>query len=663
MRLTLLLTLLPVLLLAQAPPTQKQIPPPGIALPEADAAELKAGIDALGKEIESLRGALKSRPALLAHLPDVEILHKAVRYAVTYGEFFDPKQIAIAKAQLSLGTQRVRELREGKPSWASATGAVVRGYTSRIDGSPQPYGLVVPREWKAGDQTPRPLWLWFHGRDEKLTELAFIEQRLAGKGEFKPEGTFVLHLYGRFCNASKFAGEVDAFEALADVRRQYGIDPDRIVVAGFSMGGATTWHMAAHHAGLWAAASPGAGFAETEVYAKVFDPKKEPPPWWEQVLYRWYNATDSAANLANVPLVAYSGEIDPQIQSANIMEAAMAKEGLKLERLVGPKTAHKYEPATKNELQRRLEGYAQKGREPMPPHVRFVTYTLQYPTMEWITVTALEKHWERTEVDAELVDEGTFRVKTKNVRAFSIKLPAAPAPLDKTRPPRVVVDDQELVGPPVEDFWTAHFIKAGAAQKWIVIATNEPAATVKRPGLTGPIDAAFMDSFLFVRPTGKPLHDAVGAWAKSELDRAIFEWRRVFRGDVRVKDDKEITATDLAFNNLVVWGDPGSNIWLHMILAKLPIEWSKDALKMNGRLYDASHHAPALIFPNPLNPERYVVLNSSFTFRQGSNTSNSLQTPKLPDWAVIDLRTPPGDKWPGLVADAGFFDEQWQWPK
>mgnify|MGYP003424527640 CR=1 FL=1 len=77
----------------------------------------------------------------------------------------------------------------------------------------------------------------------------------------------------------------------------------------------------------------------------------------------------------------------------------------------------------------------------------------------------------------------------------------------------------------------------------------------------------------------------------------------------------------------------------------------------------AADHAPIFIYPNPANPQRYVVLNSGFTFRMGAKTSNSLQTPKLPDWALIDLRTPPTDKWPGQVVDAGFFDERWQWPK
>ena len=39
---------------------------------------------------------------------------------------------------------------------------------------------------------------------------------------------------------------------------------------GFSMGGAAAWHFAAHYAGLWAAAAPGAGFSETPEFLKVW---------------------------------------------------------------------------------------------------------------------------------------------------------------------------------------------------------------------------------------------------------------------------------------------------------------------------------------------------------------------------------------------------------
>ncbi|MCA9088084.1 MAG: hypothetical protein KDA90_05540, partial [Planctomycetaceae bacterium] len=74
----------------------------------------------------------------------------------------------------------------------------------------------------------------------------------------------------------------------------------------------------------------------------------------------------------------------------------------------------------------------------------------------------------------------------------------------------------------------------------------------------------------------------------------------------------------------------------------------------------ADGHAPVLIYPNPLNPQKYVVLNSGFTYREYDYLNNARQTPKLPDWAVIDLSVPPNSRWPGKVVGANFFDERWQ---
>jgi pimeloyl-ACP methyl ester carboxylesterase len=656
--------------LAQTPPpTTKQSPPAGVAIPDADRQELTTGVAALGREIETLRGTLKTNPALLALLPDVQVMHKAVDWALRYDEFMDAKQVGSAKRALAEGMERAKALRTGAAPWTTATGPQIRGCVSKIDGSVQPYGLVMPEDFKAGDKAPRPLLVWLAGRNDKRTELAFLDERWKSKGEFTPPKTLVLHPYGRFCNATKFAGETDVFEAMASVQARYTIDPLRIAVAGFSMGGASTWHMATHHAGSWCAMSPGAGFCETAKYAGVFGAGKEPPPWWEQMLYRQYDATDYVRNLFNNPLMAYSGEIDPQRASADTMEKVCGEEGVKMERLIGPQTAHKYEPGAKKDLSKWLDQKIAAGTPAMPPHVKFTTYTLRYNAMKWITLDALEKHWERADIDADLVDEGTFQVKTKNVAAFTIALGVAPAPLDKTRPPRVVIDRQELVGPPVKDYWTAHFRK-GADGKWALTASADAGVT-KHHGLTGPIDDAFVDSFIFVRPTGKPLNDKTGAWAKSEMERAIVEWRRVFRGDARVKDDTALTADDVANANLVLWGDPASNRVLKSILEKaalaktvpqFPLSWTAESVQIGTAKYGAADHAPILVFPNPLNPKRYVVLNSGFTFREGSTTTNALQTPKLPDWAIVDLRTPPSLKWPGLVMDAGFFDEAWRWP-
>jgi hypothetical protein len=278
--------------------------------------------------------------------------------------------------------------------------------------------------------------------------------------------------------------------------------------------------------------------------------------------------------------------------------------------------------------------------------------------MEWIEIDALEKHWERADIHAELVDEGGFRIATKNVPAFTIALPVAPAPLDKTHPPRVLIDDQEVVGPPVVDRWTAHFRKTDG--RWMNVASRETYGLRKTHGSTGPIDDAFLDRFIFVRPTGKPFNEKLGAWSHSECDRAIAQWRTVFRGEPRVKNDVALTADDVQNANLILWGDPSSNAVLRTIIGRLPVKWDGQTVAFGKQSHDAATHAPVLIYPNPLNPRRYIVINSGFTFREGSSQTNSQQTPKLPDWALIDLRKPPDNKAPGTIVDAGFFGENWQ---
>ena len=84
----------------------------------------------------------------------------------------------------------------------------------------------------------------------------------------------MLHPYGRYSNAFKFAGEVDVLEALADAKRRLRIDDDRISVRGFSMGGAGCWQMAVHYPDLFFAANPGAGFSETPEFLKFFGTRR-----------------------------------------------------------------------------------------------------------------------------------------------------------------------------------------------------------------------------------------------------------------------------------------------------------------------------------------------------------------------------------------------------
>jgi len=630
--------------LAQGAPNVGPDRPPGIAVADADKAELTAGVADLGKEIDALRVSLASKPELLARLPDVQIFYNAVRYPVTYNEFYDNREVATAKRFLEEGHARAAELKAGTASWTTKTGLVVLGYVSKIDGSVQPYGIQVPDTFKAGDKEPRRLDFFLHGRDDRLTELRFLQQRETNPGEFSPPNTFVLQPYGRDCVANRFAGEVDLFEALDDAKRRYAIDPNRVIVRGFSMGGASCWQFATHHADEFAAAAPGAGFTETAEFSGAFRNGKTPPPAYVQTLWHWYDSVDYAVNLAQLPTVAYSGEIDGQRQAANKMAEALTKEGMTLTQVIGAQAGHRYTTEAKPIINAFLDKAAVKGRNLMPMTIRFTTFTLRYNHMDWLTVDGMDKHWERARVEAARTPAGDVTLTTTNVDALTLTLPDA----DRKS---VTIDGQKLGG--------AHFMKNDKG-KWSTRRGGFKPGERKIHGLQGPIDDAFMDRFVMVKPTGKAMSDATGAWTQTEMAHAIDFWRAVFRGDAPTVNDSAVTTEQIANANLVLWGDPSSNAVLARIANKLPVRWDKDGtVHAGGKTWPAGT-VPILIYPNPLNPAHYVVLNSGITFRESALPNNSYETAKLPDWAMIDPSQPADADTPGKVLAAGFFDEGWK---
>jgi hypothetical protein len=278
----------------------------------------------------------------------------------------------------------------------------------------------------------------------------------------------------------------------------------------------------------------------------------------------------------------------------------------------------------------------------------------------------LEKHWEKAVVTAGVRsipvpnDDilSALVIRTNNISALSLAFNPGEWPTDIHG---AFIDKQLVEMPPLlnsDRSLKAHFRKTDG--KWKRVDSLKTDGLAKRHGLQGPIDDAFLDRFLMVRPTGEPLNEKVGQWAAGEMKHAVAHWRSQFRGDAPIKDDTAVTDADIASSNLILWGDPSSNKVLAKVIDKLPVKWTKDGVTLGDKTYPAGTHVPVLIYPNPLNPKKYVVLNSGFTYREYDYLNNARQVPKLPDYAVLDVTTPPNSRWPGKVVRAGFFGEQWQ---
>jgi poly(3-hydroxybutyrate) depolymerase len=662
--------------------------------------QLEAGLKELHERLEKLR------PGKADLLADAEVFARGLAWALRYDAQFEPADVALLKKALERGRERTAALESGKSPWAEKKGRLVRGFVSAVDGSVQPYGLIIP----AGHDRTKPIRLdvVLHGstRPVGMSELRFLNRFDEGDAAAKAPGEqdyIELHPLGRVENCYRWAGETDVFEAIDAVCRNYKIDRDRIVLRGMSMGASGTWHLGLKHPDYFVALGPYCGYVDTHQFSQTPLPnfvKVGPlPPYQEKALHM-LDSIDYAANAGTVPCVACIGEKDVFFQAHVLMGRAMEREGLKMVNLISPGTGHVIDPVTHKDQMRRINEYAVKGLDHAPTHVRFVTWTLKYSRCHWLQIIGLEEHYRRAELEADVAADGTVEVKEpKNVTRFAVLPPvlrgskprlhvagqevALPEAAAKGPPPQAVVGRRDgkwtYLGSPeapgFADSPGALFChpqgvqprRSGAPEGRQNKAPGESAnpgtLTGKRPGLQGPIDDAFTGPFLCVRGTGKPWNAAVQAWADASLKRFAVEWHHYFRGELPVKDDTAVTADDLRRCHLVLFGDPGSHRWIGQALPRLPLRWTPAELEVGKQRYAAAGHAPVLIQPNPLPGAegRYLVLNSGHTFHEKELASlNYLLFPRLGDWAVLKVgaKDPPAEE----VVRAGFCDEQWQVP-
>lgn len=641
-------------------------PPPGRYAPtEAERAGIVAKLADLDRAIAALAADRGEGPGARDALADVEVCRKGAAWALRFGEFFEAKDVERIGRALDKGLARAGALARRQAPWAGGVGGVVRGYRSRVDGSIQPYAVIVPGDKPGGGGADDRLRLdvVLHGRDARIQEARFFDAH-DGKPAAEGQPGLVLHVFGRGNNAYRWAGEADVDEAIAAVRRNYWVDDRRIVLRGFSMGGAGAWHLGLHQPGRWASVEAGAGFTETVRYAKL----KDPSPTVLKGL-RIYDAADYALNAFDVPIVGYGGEDDPQAQaSRNIQEALAAlgvpmkadglitrAEGVDFTRVVGKGMGHAVDPASAALMRDFHAARAAKGAT-TPDPIRFVTYTLKYPEVGWLKVHRLVEHYRRTTLEA-ATDRDLASVTTENVAVLAVARDAAEA---------VRLDGREFpLREAAEGLLPDVYFRKGA-DGWQLLdhdqsrAIQDNARGEKRPGLQGPIDDAFTDKFICVRGTGTARHPRVQAWADARLARFADTWARSMRGDLPIVDDTALTDADAESAHLILFGDPGSNRVLARLLPDLPLDWAPDALKLAGATYDPATHAPALITAHPRTHLRYVVINSGHTFgpREFAG-SNALLYPRLGDRAVIKLGDPEKPETDEVVLD-GYFDEHWR---
>lgn len=631
-----------------------------VALICATLAETKPTLDVVEKRFTGVKA--KAAASDSPRLDDIEI------YIRAHARLKDDKGKnvpVLRQAMLDEASARLDHMEGGRFPWLDAEGGwACLSYRSRIDGSLQPCAVYLPQGYHVSGRR-WPVDVVLHGRSDGMTHASFLAAHSPAR---KPsqQDRVVLEVFGRGNVAYRWAGETDVFEAVDALwaretlrGRKKLLDPDRVVLKGFSMGGAGSWHLGLHHPDRWVAVQPGAGFTNTIGYAKTLPEKL---PEWQSRVLTLYDAQASAENACMVPIVAYSGSEDAQIDAARRIEVALkawkGPPALRFAHVIAPGLGHKMPPDWEKKVSEALAPHIAAGRV-VPDHVRFLAHSVRHGKCYWVEVLGLERHYEPALVDAKRSDAAGAGVEIQSKGISAIRIAVPDAKIGQELP--VVVDGVKIRAKVRNDSKGKGCIElARLAGVW----SDGPEARKflesrrKKPGLQGPIDDAFMEKFICVAGTGKPRNPIAHDLAMARLEAFRETWRTHMHGELIVRKDTELTPRERGESNLILFGDPASNRVLAEMLPRLPVRYVNDDFIMGASRYNAAAHLPVLIYPNPYNPGRYVVLNSGHTFGQAEfKGTNALLFPRLGDWAVLRAGSEGGE-----TIEAGFFAEDWSWP-
>ncbi len=212
-----------------------------------------------------------------------------------------------------------QDVAAGRDPYRAATGTMVKAYRADWDATLQPYALYVPPDYKPG--RPWPLIIALHGaysdHRHNLRRVFGLDNRPresdaeASRNELPlPDvPALVVSPFGRgeLMGYDGLGGE-DVMRVIADVRRAYEVDPDRITLTGLSMGGDGTWQLGLRHPELFAALAPVCGVADYRRMVKAAD-----APLFDLDALDRQSAPALAANAARMQVFIFHGDKDPTV--------------------------------------------------------------------------------------------------------------------------------------------------------------------------------------------------------------------------------------------------------------------------------------------------------------------------------------------------------------
>lgn len=568
--------------------------------------------------------------------------------------------------------------RAGRDPIAGRTGVITGAYVSDVDGSVQPYRLYVPES--ADPASPLRLVVLYHGYVPSYTRTSWMQIDSSMAAALEEAGVALLLPFARSNTDFLSVGEVDAFDSLAHVIDRYDIDPARLGLAGYSMGGSGVWTTLGHYPGNFCAARVWSGRTDYYLWHEL---APESVPDYLRLAIDADNPVNLYENLRGVPIYV-----------KHPLDDALVKPGhtQRMRELLGDGEALSVEmPPTgthwsfSSDLSR-AESYRPVVHDHRlnlrPASVEIATYTPKYGTRAWLRIQRLKEWGRRAYVKAAADPENGIRIeKAENVAALAIDLHRLPKGVPATHM-ELAADGKgyvrvELAEPKAplrtvpESLEVLRTLQSGPS-KWRVAdlarldaedagdAGDEEPQLKKTPALCGPVKEAFNRPFLLVRGTAGD--EATVIDLSDRCRRFRDEWLAFAKGEARVVDDVDLTGEQIRTRNLICFGTPRSNAFLRQVAEALPFRFpAGGGYGVAQTLVEPDGGRIGFVgcYPNPAARQNLLVIMDGLFY--GEHLSVNHKWDLVPDYIVFSAGRGPRDTNRALLA--GYFDASWQFDK
>lgn len=524
-----------------------------------------------------------------------------------------------------------------------------RAYFARNDRSPQPWFFFKPG--KHDGKTSLPLVVFLHGYvpSTSRTEPFLVSDFVLDLAE--EYGCYFAIPHGRTNTDFQYAGEVDVLRVIEEAKAFFPVDEKRIYLLGISMGGAGVWHVSTHYPTQFAGVAPINGQGDWfRFWNEMFQyPSRNNLPEHIQYLFGMNNPLDLAGNLSN--LYSYSQHATQCFVGVGHTKAMVEK----LEKVGAPHDFFEdpdplghfiyWQPDCWRRAFARL--MKQPVRKTAPRTLQYTTYSLRFPTAYWAEITRITRWGKPASVAAEWPADGPLKLTTENVASLAITVP--PGFAEKATEVKVILNGK------------ASLVKVdtvnGRRKLSLTVAESAETAPIvpKSSRVCGPAADVFNFPFLVVQGT----RGALETQAKNaDLTRKLAEdWYAYAEGRARVVRDVDLTPEMMKNNGLVLIGFPDENSVYAEIADKLPITVNdKEILLPGGASFPRQDHGLIMTQPNPLYPNRYVLIYAGKHWGAGRSSNHKFDC--LPDFAVFTdaVVEPVGYN---AYKAAGLFDSNW----